>query len=118
MIGYDSAFIGGTVINYDRSTRVIQDLNRKVALIRIGGTDPKTLDSAIEGNETDMNRVLISQRSIAERLYGNHKGMTVILASGGTRQFDNNNLPGMQDSPDEIPNNPEKYVNPKFIYRA
>lgn len=113
-----SAVIIGSGPGYDATTRVIQDLDRKVALIRIGHDDPKILQDAVMGDKTAMNKVIERQRNIAQQLYGKHKGMKVILASGGTWRFDQNNLPRDVDSGAQLPSKPEQYVNAKFIYKV
>ena len=104
--------------DFDRSTRVIQDPARKVALFRFGSGEQATLTAAIDGNKDAMNLILNKQRNLAENLYGKDKGWKIILASGGTRNHDFNTLPSRLDEPDEIPDNPETFVDTKFIYKT
>ena len=108
----------GDFINYDITTRVIQDTNRKLAVIRLGSVDKTTLNDAIMGDKGAMNRVIAKQREIAEKLYGKHKGWTVVLASGGTWRFHDNNLPNKLDNAEDLPENMEGLVNKEFIYKT
>lgn len=104
--------------DYDASIRVVQDLPRKVALIRIAHPDQRVVNAAvIDGDERAMNQILEHQRGVADKLYGKHKGMTVILASGGTWRVDQNELPKDLDNGYQLPAKPQGYVNAKFIHR-
>lgn len=113
------ALANNDVKNFDSTTRVIQDLPRKVAFFRIGYPDTKVLNSAIiDGDEKSMNMIINRQKEIAEKLYGGHKGMKVILASGGLPRVHGNNLPRDIDNGSEIPKNPEAYVDKRFTYKV
>ena len=103
---------------YDSSIRVVQDLSRKLAFIRIAHPDMSVVNAAvIDGDERAMNQVIEYQKGVADELYAKHPGMTVILASGGTPRNDQNNLPSDLDNGYSIPDKPQKYVNAKFMYR-
>ena len=117
---HGSVWESGTVLSgaYDASEKVIQDLPRKVALIRLSYPDKQILDSAIRGNDLAMSTVLDRQRALAEKLYGNHKGMTIVLASGGSPIGNDNNLPRTIDDGHMIPDNVESFVDKRFIYKT
>ena len=110
--------INGDWQNFDRSLRVIQDHSRKVAFFRFGSAEPVTIQAAAEGNKDAMNLILNKQRNLAENLYGKNKGWKIILASGGTRNHDFNSLPSRIDEPEEIPDNPEAFIESKFMYKT
>jgi hypothetical protein len=73
--------------------------------------------AAVDGDKTAMNQIIEYQRGIADKLYGKHKGMTIILSSGGTWRHDQNNLPQNLDTGSDLPDNLQHLVNPKFVHK-
>ena len=104
--------------DYDASEKVIQDMPRKVAMIRMSYPDKEVLDNALKGDNRAMGKVLERQRALADKLYGKHRGMTIILGSGGSPISGENNLPRTIDSGQDIPDNLEGLVNKEFIYKT
>ena len=98
------------ITEFDSSTRVVQDLKRKVAVFRFSGSDAE-VKRALSGDVSVWNTVRARQAELAERLYSKHPGMQVILASGGPDATD---LHGM----DDIPDNPARFADKKYVYRT
>lgn len=101
---------------YDESVRVIQDPKRKLAFMHFGGASKQEIESAISGDEKVWASVRERQREIADKLYRRHPGTKVILASGGPGGTRSGSRTGFVDSPSDIPDMPENFIDPKYVH--